>query len=262
MLNFPPERIICLSNETVETIYLLGEEKRIVGVTGFASRPTRVRKEKLRVSAFASANVTEILDLKPDLIFTFSDVQADLSRELVLAGLNVFCFNQRSIAGILSMINMIGAILNRKKRAEAISNEIVKKIQKYKLERQIVRPRIYFEEWDDPLIVGIRWVSEIIEIAGGVDIFSERSKFHQSKSRYVRSREVIEANPDIIMVSWCGKKFDIMKIKSRNGWQHINAVRHENIFGVDSMEILQPGPAALIDGLRSIREIIVGFQPS
>ena len=260
MLKYPPERIICLSTETVETIYLLGEEKRIVGVTGFAVRPIRVRKEKPRVSSFVSANVGEILDLKPDIIFTFSDVQAELSRDLVLAGLNVFCFNQRSVSGILSMITMIGAILNCKEKAEDLTNEIKEKIQKYRSKKLIRSPTVYFEEWDEPMISGIRWVSEIIEIAGGIDVFANKSVLHKAENRYVGVNEVIKENPDIIIVSWCGKKVNLSKIRSRNGWQDINAVKFNNIYEINSMEILQPGPAALTDGLTRVRDIIARFK--
>ncbi|MDG2474408.1 MAG: ABC transporter substrate-binding protein [Paracoccaceae bacterium] len=201
MLKFPPERIVCLSSETVETIYRLCEEKRIVGVTGYASRPKRVRKEKSRVSSFKSMKVKEILDLRPDIIFTFSDVQANLSRDLMLAGLNVFCFNQRSVAGILSMITMIGAILDCTEKAKDLTNELVAKIKKYKSKKPALIPKVYFEEWDEPLISAIRWVSEIVEIAGGTDVFSEKSVLPRAESRYVFSSEVVNKNPDIILAS-------------------------------------------------------------
>ena len=260
MLKCPPERIICLSNETVETIYLLGEEKRIVGVTGFAVRPMRVRREKPRISSFKSANIAEILDLKPDIIFTFSDVQAELSRDLIHAGLNVFCFNQRSVAGILSMITMIGAMLNCCKKAEGLTNEIKKNIHNCRSTKPMQSPKVYFEEWDEPLISGIRWVSEIIEIAGGKDIFSKKSLLYKAENRCIGLNEVIRENPDIIIASWCGKKVDFSTISSRNGWQDINAVKFQNIYGINSMEILQPGPAALTDGLARVRNIILGFQ--
>ena len=260
MFKYPPERIICLSNETVETIYLLGEEKRIVGVTGFAVRPRQVRREKPRVSSFKSANMGEILDLKPDLVFTFSDVQAELSRDLIHAGLNVFCFNQRSVAGILSMINMIGAMLNCCQKAQDLTNEIEKNIQTYQSAKPMHRPKVYFEEWDKPMISGIHWVSEIIEIAGGKDIFKKKSKLYKAEKRYIHLNEVIRANPDIIMVSWCGKKVDFSQICSRDGWQNINAVKFKNIYEINSMEILQPGPVALTDGLARIRNIILEFK--
>ena len=260
MLKYPPERIICLGNETVETIYLLGEEKRIVGVTGFAVRPVQARKEKPRVSSFKSANIKEILDLEPDIVFTFSDVQAELSRNLILAGLNVFCFNQRSVSGILSMITMMGAILNCKEKAEDLKNGIEEKIQKYRSKKLMRSPTVYFEEWDEPMISGIRWVSEIIEIAGGKDVFANKSLLHKAKNRYVGVNEVIKENPDIIIASWCGKKVNLSKIRSRKGWQDINAIRFNNIHEINSMEILQPGPAALTDGLARVHDIISRFK--
>ena len=262
MRKFPPERIVCLSDETVETIYLLGEEKRIVGVTGFASRPKKVRIEKTRVSSFTEAQTSEILRLEPDLVFTFSDVQADLSRDLVLAGLNVFCFNQRSVAGIFSMISMIGAILNCTQKASNLQDEFIKRITFCKENKLNYQPKVYFEEWNEPMITGIGWVSEIISIAGGIDVFADKATHPKSGDRTVFLDEVIEENPDIILASWCGKKVDVEKIYKRRGWDVITAVRNKKVFVLDSSEILQPGPAALTDGLTSIRNIILNCIPS
>ena len=262
MQKFSPERLVCLSAETIETIYLLGEEKRIVGVTGFASRPKRVRIEKARLSSFTEARTTDILSLKPDLVFTFSDVQADLSRDLVLAGLNVFCFNQRSVAGIFSMIGMIGALLNRTEKALNLQDEFVRRITFCKENKLSHKPKIYFEEWDEPMITGIGWVSEIISIAGGTDVFAEKATYPKSIDRTVCSDEVIEENPDIILASWCGKKVDVEKIYKRKGWEAITAVKNKKVFVLNASEILQPGPAALTDGLTSIRNIIVNCSVS
>lgn len=257
MQKFPPERIVCLSAETIETIYLLGEEKRIVGVTGYASRPKIVRIEKARVSSFTEARTKEILRLNPDLVFTFSDVQADLSRDLVSAGLNVFCFNQRSVAGILSMISMIGAILNCTEKADNLKGEFIKNITFCKENKPSYQPKVYFEEWNEPMIAGIGWVSEIIAIAGGIDVFAAKAGYPKSEDRTVFLDEVIQENPDIILASWCGKKVDVNKIYKRKGWGAITAVRNKKVFILDSSEILQPGPAALTDGLTTIRNIIL-----
>jgi|TARA_B100001094_G_C18044421_1_gene726648 iron complex transport system substrate-binding protein len=257
MQKFPPERIVCLSGETIETIYLLGEEKRIVGVTGFASRPKIVRIEKARVSSFTEARTNEILRLNPDLVFTFSDVQADLSRDLILAGLNVFCFNQRSVTGIFSMISMIGAILNCTDKAINLQAEFMKKITFCKENKLNYQPKVYFEEWNEPMIAGIGWVSEIISIAGGIDIFADKASHPKSKDRTVFLDEVIEENPDIILASWCGKKVDVETIYNRKGWDAITAIRNKKVFVLNASEILQPGPAALTDGLTSVRNIIV-----
>ena len=260
MQKFPPEKIVCLSDETIETIYLLGEQKRIVGVTGFATRPKNVRLEKARVSSFTKAQTNEILRLNPDLVFTFSDVQADLSRDLVLAGLNAFCFNQRSVAGIFTMISMIGAMLNCTEKAKNLQDEFMKKITFCKEKKLNYEPKVYFEEWNEPMITEICWVSEIISIAGGFDVFAEKATCLKPKDHTVFLDEVIEKNPDIILVSWCGKKVDVEKIYKRKGWDAINAIRNKKVFVLNSSETLQPGPAALTDELTSIRNIILNFS--
>ena len=262
MQKFPPERIVCLSDETVEIIYLLGEEKRIVGVTGFAVRPYKVRKEKPRVSSFTEAQTDEILKLNPDLVLTFSYVQADLSRSLVLAGLNVFCFNQRSVVEIFSMIAMIGAILNCTEKASKLQKKLFKRITYCKENKFDFQPKVYFEEWNEPMIAGIGWVSEIVSIAGGIDIFAEKAVHPHCRDRTVFSDEVIQANPDIILASWCGKKVDVEKINERVGWHTIAAVRNKKVFVLNSSEILQPGPAALTDGLTAVRNIILNYNNS
>lgn len=262
MFKFPPERIVCLSEETIETIYLLGEEKRIVGVTGFATRPLNVRKDKPRISTFVSAEIDKILQLKPDLVLAFSDVQAELSGKLILEGLNVFCFNQRDVSGILAMIKTIGALLDCPLKASKLTLSMSTRILELKTRKLKFRPKVYFEEWNTPLISGIRWVSEIIEISGGRDIFSKKSNEAKSKNRIVLSSEVIKKNPDIIVASWCGKKVDIDEIRKREGWNHITAVKLNQVFEMKSSEILQPGPAALIDGISTLSNHISMFVDS
>ena len=250
---FPPERIICLTEETVETLYLLGEEGRIVGVSGYAVRPKRVRQEKPRVSAFTSANMDKILDLKPDLVLTFSDLQADIAADLVRAGVAVMAYNQRDIAGILAMIRHLGAMVGVLEKANALALMLESRIHDIKEQNSgKERPVVYFEEWDDPMITGIRWVSELVEIAGGAEAFPERCRQHAAKDRIVSSEQVIDANPDIIIASWCGKKVRHEKIASRPGWDSMPAVRHQKITEIKSPIILQPGPAALTDGLDAI----------
>ena len=262
MLNFPPQRIICLTEETVETLYLLGEEKRIIGVTGYAVRPKRVRLEKQRVGSFVSGNIKKIKELKPELILTFSDVQANLTKQLILEGFNVICFNQQSISEIFSMIKYLGSIVGNIKEAINLVKKIEKQINLIKKKSDKFKPKVYFEEWDDPYISATRWVSEIIEITGGVDIFSEKSKNHKALERSVFSNEVISKNPDIILASWCGKKVNFEKIKERDGWGSISAIKTNSIFEIKSPIILQPGPAALTDGLLQINHLIENWKKS
>ena len=253
MRRFPPSRIVCLTEETVETLYLLGEERRIAGVSGYCVRPPRVRREKPRVSAFTSANIAKILALEPDLVLAFSDLQADIVAELIGAGVAVHAFNQRDLAGILAMIRTLGALIGAGEKAEALARRLETRLEEVAAAangRQ--RPRVYFEEWDDPQISGIGWVSELIEIAGGEDVFAELRAQKSAKDRIVASEAVIAAAPDIILASWCGKKVVPEKIASRPGWQAIPAVRSGRIFEIKSPLILQPGPAALTDGLDAI----------
>ena len=259
MFNFPPNKIVCLSEETVETIYLLGEEKRIVGVTGFAVRPERVRKEKPRISSFISAKIDKIVELKPDLIFTFSDIQADISKQLISKGLNVFCFNHRDTNGILSMIKVIGAILDCNEKSINLYNKLSNIIKETRNKSPKIRPKIYFEEWNDPLISGIQWVSELIDIAGGIDVFLKKSSNSLAVNRIISSEDVIAANPDIIIASWCGKKFNFESMCSRPGWGKINAIQNNKVFEIKSPLILQPGPAAITHGLEIISKIIQNF---
>lgn len=255
---FPPERIVCLTEETVETLYLLGEEDRIVGVTGYAVRPARVRREKPRVGAFTSADLPKILSLEPDLVLTFSDLQADIAAGLIREGIAVHAFNQRTVAGILDMIRMLGALTGASDRADALTRDYVARIEALRRSAPATRPTVYFEEWDDPPIAGIGWVSELIEIAGGRDAFAELRSQHGAKARILDPQQIIAAAPDLILASWCGKKVRPEKIGARDGWHAIPAVANNRIVEIKSPLILQPGPAALTDGLDAIVTAIRG----
>jgi iron complex transport system substrate-binding protein len=253
MTDHLPKRIVCLTEETVETLYLLGEQERIVGVSGYAVRPPQVRREKPRISAFTSANIPKILALDPDLVLTFSDLQAPIVADLVRAGVAVHAFNQRDVAGILAMIRMVGAMVGRSEEAAALTHGYERRLAAVaQAARGRPRPKVYFEEWGDPLISGIGWVCELIEIAGGADIFAHLRQSQAAKDRIVSSAAVIAAAPDIILASWCGKKVVPEKIRQRPGWAAVPAVRNDLIVEIKSPLILQPGPAALTDGLDAI----------
>ena len=255
---FPPERIVCLTEETVETLYLLGEERRIAGVSGYAVRPARVRKEKPRVSAFISADVPKILALDPDLVLTFSDLQADIGGELVRANLAIHAFNHRDVAGILAMIRTLGALVGASTKADGLAASLGARLDgiRARAARLKRRPRVYFEEWDEPMISGIGWVSELVAIAGGVDVFAELSAQKSAKDRIVSADQVIAAQPDIIIGSWCGKKFVPKRVTARPGFGAVPAVATGWLREVKSTIILQPGPAALTDGVDALVAII------
>lgn len=253
MRQFPPSRIVCLTEETVETLYLLGEQERIVGVSGYAVRPPQVRREKPRVSAFISADIPKILALQPDLVLAFSDLQAGIVADLVRAGVAVHVFNQRDIAGILAMIRTLGALVGAADRADRLAGQYEQRLATIAaVARPSPRPRVYFEEWDDPLISGIGWVSELIEIAGGEDILPGLRLHQAAKDRIISADLVRDAMPDVILASWCGKKVVPDRIRQRPGWRDIPAVRQNRIVEIKSPLILQPGPAALTDGLDAI----------
>jgi iron complex transport system substrate-binding protein len=255
---FPPQRIVCLTEETVETLYLLGEDARIVGVSGYAVRPPRVRKEKPRMSAFTSADIPKILALKPDLVLTFSDLQADIVAELIRANVAVHAFNQRDVAGILDMIRTLGALVSQTDKADALVHSLAARVDavRQRALRLAAQPRIYFEEWDEPMISGLRWVSELIEAAGGIDVFPQLAANKNAKDRIVAQADVIAAKPDIIIGSWCGKKFVPAKVAARAGFAQIPAVANGWLREVKSTLILQPGPAALTDGLDALAGIV------
>jgi iron complex transport system substrate-binding protein len=258
---FPPERIVCLTEETVETLYLIGEERRIVGVSGYAVRPVRVRKEKPRVSAFITADIDKIFALEPDLVLTFSDLQADIVATLIRRNVAVHAFNQRDVGGILAMIRTLGALTGAQGAADALAHALAERLDTVR--RQAAngrRPRVYFEEWDDPMISGIRWVAELIEIAGGAEVFPELSRRKNAQDRIVSARDVIAAAPDIIVGSWCGKKFVPAKVAGRAGFADVPAVRTGWLREIKSTLILQPGPAALTDGLDALIAIIAAWK--
>jgi iron complex transport system substrate-binding protein len=251
--HFPPRRIVCLTEETVETLYVLGEHDRIVGVSGYAVRPPRVRREKPRVSAFISADIPKILALEPDLVLAFSDLQADIVADLVRAGVAIHVFNQRDVAGILAMIRTLGALVGAADRADQIACSFEARLAAIaSTPRPSPKPKVYFEEWDDPLISGIGWVSELIEIAGGKDVLSKLRFQQAAKDRIISPDVVRDAAPDVILASWCGKKVVPDRIRQRPGWSEIPAVRNDRIVEIKSPLILQPGPAALTDGLDAI----------
>jgi iron complex transport system substrate-binding protein len=257
-----PERIVCLTEETTETLYLLGEERRIVGISGYTVRPPRARREKPRVSAFLSAKNEKILELKPDLVLGFSDLQADIARDLAKAGLNVVLFNQRSVQEILDTIAMVAALVGASDRGARLVDRLERGLDEIRERAKAFprRPRVYFEEWDEPMISAIRWVSELVEIAGGEDVFSELSFSHAATGRVVPDGKlVVERQPDVMFGSWCGKKYRPERVAARPGWQAIPAVRNHELHEVKSAEILQPGPAALSDGVRRIHEVLEGF---
>lgn len=261
MRTFPPERIVCLTEETVETLYLLEEEHRIVGVSGYAVRPPRVRREKPRVSAFTSADIPKILNLRPDLVLTYSDLQADIAAALVREGIAVHAFNQRDVAGILAMIRTLGALVGAGKKADALARCLSDRLEDVSGAVPAgARPSVYFEEWDEPLISGIGWVSELIEIAGGRDVFGHLRGHQAARDRIVRPEDVVAAAPDLILASWCGKRVAKDKIKLRPGWSSIPAIHRGSIVEIKSPLILQPGPAALTDGLDAIRAALEAWR--
>jgi len=252
-----PRRIVCLTEETVETLYLLGEQERIVGVSGYAKRPPEVRS-KPRVAAFRDADIDAILDLKPDLVLTFSDVQAEITRDLILRGATVLNFNQRTIAEIYDMIAVLARIVGKPAEGSDLIGRFRSGLQKIarQVERFPHRPRVYFEEWHDPLISGIGWVEELIEIAGGELAFPELRSCGKAQDRVVNPAAVLSRNPDVILASWCGMQVKPDLIRSRPAWNEISAIRNNHIYEVPSWIILQPGPAALTDGVAFIHEIL------
>ena len=257
-----PERIVCLTEETTETLYLLGEERRIVGISGYTVRPARARREKPRVSAFLSAKTDAIVRLEPDLVIGFSDLQADIARELARAGLAVMILNQRSVDEILSMILTLGALVGAETRARRLVAGLEAGLVEIRAQaaRFAVRPRVYFEEWDEPMISSIRWVSELVAIAGGDDVFPELARSAGAAGRTVADpAEVVRRAPEVILGSWCGKKFRPERVAARAGWDAIPAVKDNELHEIKSSDILQPGPAALTDGVRRIHAILAAW---
>lgn len=256
---YGPRRIVCLTEEPCEVLYALGEADRIVGISGFTVRPPRARREKPKVSAFTSAKIGAILALKPDFAIGFSDIQADIARDLIRAGVEVWISNHRSVAGILAYIRRLGALVGAANRAEDYARGFELHLDAVRTQAAALprRPRVYFEEWDDPLIASIQWVAELVRIAGGDDVFPERAACPLARDRILADpAEVVRRAPDIILGSWCGKKFRPAAVAARAGWQAIPAVRDGELHEVKSSLILQPGPAALGDGLDAIAAVI------
>jgi iron complex transport system substrate-binding protein len=254
-----PKRIICLTEETTETLYLLGEQERIVGISGFTVRPARARKEKPKVSAFIDANFEKIIALEPDLVIGFSDLQAEIAKQLISKGITVWVNNHRTVEGIFAMIAQLGSLVGKGEAAHLLIDQIKDGITCIQKDGEKMRrkPKVYFEEWYDPLISGICWVSELIELAGGIDVYKEKQNASLAKDRIIaNTNEVVEINPDIIIASWCGKKFKKEKLVNRENWDQINAVKNDFVFEIDSSIILQPGPAAVTEGVKEIAGII------
>ncbi len=253
-----PERIVCLTEETVETLYLLGEEDRIVGISGYTVRPPQARRDKPKVSAFTSAKIEKILELGPDLVLTFSDLQADIVADLVRRGIEVHAFNQRDLDGILRMIETLGMLIGAGERAERLIARLNAGLNdaRKRAARLPKHPKVFFEEWNEPLISAIGWVSELIAIAGGEDIFAERAGGKAAKDRFVTHEEVIARAPDIVIGSWCGKRFVPEKVRARPGFDRVPAIKASELHEIKSSIILQPGPAALTDGLNALQAII------
>ncbi len=258
-----PQRIVCLTEETTEWLYLLGEERRIVGISGYTVRPRRARTEKPRVSAFLTAKIDKILALKPDCVFGFSDLQADIAAALIRHGVQVTVFNQRSVAEIFSMLYQVAAMVAQAERGQALIADMQAGLQRIRdAAAQLPRrPRVFFEEWDEPPISAIRWVSELVGIAGGDDCFPELALMPLGRDRIIADpMEIVRRNPDIIIGSWCGKKFRPEKVAARPGWQGVNAVRDGQLFEIKSPDILQPGPAALSDGVAQLHALVLAWS--
>jgi iron complex transport system substrate-binding protein len=258
-----PRRIVCLTEETTEWLYLLGQEARIVGISGYTVRPRRAREEKPKVSAFLSAKIDKILDLRPDCVFGFSDLQADIASELIRKGVQVTVFNQRSVEEIFSMLYQVAAIVGQPERGMKLLEAMREKLLAIEQAARALprRPKVFFEEWDEPHISGIRWVSELVGIAGGDDCFPELALQPLGKDRIIGDgAEIVKRNPDIIIGSWCGKKFRPEKVAARPGWQGVDAVKNGQLFEIKSADILQPGPAALTDGVDQLHRIITEWS--
>jgi iron complex transport system substrate-binding protein len=258
-----PQRIVCLTEETTEWLYLLGQEARIVGISGYTVRPRRARDEKPKVSAFLSARIDKILALQPDCVFGFSDLQADIAAQLIRHGVQVTVFNQRSVDEIFSMLYQVAAIVGQAERGLALLQGMRERLDAIRGEAAALplRPKVYFEEWDEPHISAIRWVSELIGIAGGDDCFPELAAQALGKDRIIADgAEIVRRNPDIIIGSWCGKKFRAQKVAARAGWDAVDAVKHGQLFEIKSADILQPGPAALTDGVEQLHRIVAEWS--
>lgn len=252
-----PQRIICLTEEGTEILYEIGQQHRLVGISGFTRRPASARKEKPKVSNFIDADFEKILELKPDLVVGYSDLQRDIASELIKNGVNVFIFNHRSVNETLSMVLQFCSLIGHQMDGRKLVDRYIQNLESAKKEAESFpyRPKVFFEEWNDPLISSIQWVSELIEICGGELCFPELSEKALGKDRILNPDEVIKRNPDIIIGSWCGKKFKPEKVRARKDWENINAVKNNHLYEIKSEIILQPGPACLTDGIKEIQKI-------
>ncbi len=263
-MSYLPQRIVCLTTETVEVLYLLGEQDRIVGISGYTTRPAEARKEKPKVAAFTSAKIDKILALKPDLVLGFSNLQADIAAELIKAGIQVHVFNQRSVDDILRMIATIGRLVGAQTKADALISTYQQKINDALQAASTLtcRPIVYFEEWDEPMMCSIRWAAELINIAGGEDCFPELTQFQSAGQRMVTPAQVLARMPDIVIGSWCGKKFQPAQVAAREGWGEIPAIKNGFVFEIKSVDILQPGPSVFTHGLPQLQTIIQQWAAS
>ena len=259
---YGPQRIVCLTEEPTEWLYLLGEERRIVGISGYTVRPPRAREEKPKVSAYLSAKIDKIVDLRPDCVIGFSDLQADIAAQLIRKGIQVTIFNQRSVAEIFSMMYQLAAIVGQVERGLALIQAMQQRLLEIEQAARALkrRPRVFFEEWHDPNISCIAWVSELVGIAGGDDCFPELAKEPMGKDRIIADgMEIVRRDPDIIFGSWCGKKFRPELVAARPGWENVPAIQNKQLFEIKSSEILQPGPAALTDGVEKLHRFIMDW---
>ncbi|EMJ88694.1 cobalamin-binding protein [Leptospira meyeri] len=252
-----PERIICLTEEPTEMLYLLGEEKRIVGISVYTERPPKAKEEKTKVSAFISGNLKKITALEPDLVIGFSDIQSQLAKDLIERGLNVLIFNQRSIREILSNMQMLGNLVDQVEKTNSLIEEWKSQINLWKQVNtsKSYKPKVFFQEWDEPMITGIQWVSEAIELAGGIDCFSHLKEKKLAKDRIITAEDVATANPDVYVGSWCGKAMDWDWVRNKPEWQSTNFLKSNRIFELDPSIILQPGPALFLEGIPKLKEI-------
>ena len=264
--DYTPQRIVCLTTETVEVLYALGEQHRIVGISGYTVRPPEARKEKPKVFAFSSGDLQKILAVKPDLVLTFSNLQAQIAHDLIKSGVEVLAFNQRSVADIYSMIDRVGRLCGVEEKSTALMHQLDLQISAANATLQAVvaragrKPRVYFEEWDEPMISGLRWVSELIELAGGKDCFAVESLQHEAGKRVIGDPlEVVRRAPDIIIGSWCGKHFRPERVRGREGWAAVPAVRDDEIHEIKSAVILTPGPVAINEGLPELGKIFTAW---
>ena len=258
-----PQRIVCLTEEPTEILYALGEQDRIVGVSAFTVRPPEARRDKPTVSGFTGGSVEKIAALEPDLVIGFSDIQAELAKKLILANLPVLIFNQRTLQEILGVIVDLGRLVNQKAKAEALVAGYVERLTlaAERASRRVERPRVYFEEWDEPMITAIGWVSELIELAGGRNVFADRARGKLARERFVSAEQVVRADPEVVFASWCGKPFDRAAFEARPGFSGMAAVRHGRVHEVPPAIILQPGPACLTDGLEFLMRALQPHEP-